>query len=337
MDFQHLNEILSTEPSYRQKQIKRAVFIDLIKDWQEASVLPLSLRERLNKQCPLGIEANVFFSKDKETIKALIGLSDGLEIETVLMRHGDGRNTVCVSSQVGCALGCLFCATGKMGFKRNLDLFEIVEQVLFFSRLLKKENEKVSNVVFMGMGEPFLNYENVMGAIRVLNDKDGFNLGARHISISTIGVLPGIKKLAEEKLQVNLAVSLHAPFDELRSKIVPFNKEQGIDQILKAVDAYIKKTNRRVMIEYVMIDGLNDSDKCAQALAGLLKPRALCFVNLISYNKTEDFKPSSSQRVKRFKQILEKQNIATTQRYRFGQEIDAGCGQLVAKSKGREN
>ena len=329
MDLIQLKNFLSKEQPYRLQQAQKALFIDLIEDWREASVLPLLLRKNLSKICPIDIKAQIIFSKDEKTVKAIITLKDGLKIESVLMKHIDGRNTVCVSSQVGCALNCSFCATGKIGFKRNLEVFEIVEQVLFFARYLKKKGEKVTNNVFMGMGEPFLNYENIISAIRILNDKEGFNLGARHISISTAGILEGIKKLAEEKLQVNLAISLHAPDDDLRSKIMPINKTYPIADMLGAVDNYIKKTKRKVMFEYLMLKDLNDSDVHAQRLSKLMK-KSLYLVNLILYNPTGVFEPSSSVRIKKFKEILRKEGVQVTQRYRFGQNIKAACGQLVS-------
>jgi len=339
MDLIQFQRLFNKEPRYRLGQAKKALFQDLIKNWQEAAVLPLSLREELNKKCPIETLAKTFISKDKNTIKALLTLKDDLKIETVLMRHKDKRNTVCVSSQVGCPLDCSFCATGKIGFKRNLEVWEIVEQVLFFASYLKKIKEKVTNIVFMGMGEPFLNYQNVIGAIKILNDKKGFNLGARHFSISTVGIVEGIEKLAKEELQINLAISLHAPNDELRSKLMPINKKYPIKKILNAIDDYIAKTRRRVMFEYIMINNLNDSEENAKTLAKLMK-KPLYFVNLISYNLTRRslgeggptgiFKSSSSSRIKKFKEILEKEGVIVTQRYRFGKDIEGACGQLVA-------
>ncbi|XOA43048.1 MAG: 23S rRNA (adenine(2503)-C(2))-methyltransferase RlmN [Candidatus Nealsonbacteria bacterium] len=329
MDLTQLENLLNKEHPYRLKQVKKALFVDLIEDWREANILPLLLRENLNKICPIKINAQTLFSKDKKTAKTLIILKDGLKIESVLMKHKDGRNTVCISSQVGCALSCSFCATGQTGFKRNLEISEIVEQVLFFARHLKKKGEKVTNIVFMGMGEPFLNYKNVISAIRILNNKEGFNLGARHISISTVGILEGIKKLAEEKLQVNLAISLHAPDDDLRSRIMPINKKYPIADVLEVVDNYIEKTKRKVMFGYLMMKDLNDSDIYAQKLSKLMK-KPLYFVNLISYNPTGVFKPSSPWRIKKFKEILEKRGVQVTQRYRFGQDIKAACGQLAS-------
>ncbi len=333
MDFFLLKKILEQEPPYRLKQAKKAVFEDLIEEWSEATILPLFLRQTLEEKCSLKIQAKTSFSQDKATVKALIVLKDGLKIESVLMKHKDNRQTLCVSSQVGCSLACRFCATGKMGFKRNLEVGEIIDQILFFSRELKKEGKKITNIVFMGMGEPFLNYDNVLEAIKILNDNEGFNLGARHFSISTVGLPKEIERLAEEKLQINLAISLHAANDELRNKIIPINKEYPLREVFRAVDNYIKKTKRRVMFEYLMIEGVNDSEESAAELVNLLKKRPLYFVNLISYNPTGEFMPSSPSVIKKFKEILEKEGIAVTQRYRFGRKIKAACGQLAAGEK----
>lgn len=330
MNLTQLKKVLQKEPAYRLKQVKRALFSDLIDDWSRATVLSFKLRERLKEKCSLKIQAKTFVSKDKRTVKILLILEDSLKVESVLMRHKDKRNTVCVSSQVGCPLGCTFCATGKIGFKRNLTALEIVEQVLFFARYLKKQKQKVTNVVFMGMGEPFLNYHNVLKAIRILNDEEGFNLGARRFSISTVGVSEGIKKLAKEKLEVNLAISLHAPNDKLRSKIIPANKKYPLSKILKAVEDYIKMTHRKVMFEYIMIKDLNDFSEQALELARLMK-KPLFFVNLISFNPVGTFKPSLTQRIKKFKEILEKAGVKVGQRYSFGQDIKAACGQLAGE------
>ncbi len=330
MDINKLNEILKDEPSYRLKQIKRSLFIDLINDWQQATTLSKELREKLSQNLPISIEGESLVSGDKKTIKSLITLEDGQKIETVLMRHKDKRNTVCLSSQIGCSLACEFCATGKLGFKRNLTSSEIVMQLLFFARLLSKEGERVTNAVFMGMGEPFLNYDNVLEAIRIINDKDGLNIGARRISISTAGIIEGIERLTKEKLQINLAISLHAASDDLRSKLMPINKKYPINKVLSAVKDYTKKTRRRVMFEYIMINGINDKEKDANALAKIMR-NEFYFVNLISYNPTGIFKPSSGMKIKRFKELLETKSISVTQRYRFGDNIDAACGQLAGK------
>jgi len=326
----NFEEILKNEPKFRLKQIKQAVFCGLIEDWGEARALPKFLQEKLQKEVSLDIKAEVFASNNEEVIKTLIILEDDLKVEAVLMRHKD-RNTVCVSSQVGCPLNCSFCATGKLGFKRNLTSDEIVEQILFFNRYLKHEkNQRVSNVVFMGMGEPFLNYENVMETIGILNDKDGLNIGVRKISISTAGIVEGIEKLAQENIDINLAISLHAPNDELRRKLMPVANKYSIAEILKAVNEYIELTNRKVMFEYIMIKDVNDSETCAEELARLMSHK-LYMVNLISYNATGIFKPSSPEHIKEFKKVLEDYGIEVTQRFKLGRGVRGACGQLAGE------
>jgi len=321
---------MKKEPAFRLKQAKKAVFFDLIEDWSEATTLSKDLREKLQKEVSLAIKGEMFASKDGRTVKARIILDDGLAIETVLMKHSDRRNTVCVSSQVGCPLGCLFCVTGEIGFKRNLTASEIVEQVLFFARYLKKENEKITNIVFMGMGEPFLNWENVKEAIQIINDDNCFGIGARKISVSTSGIVEGIEKLAKEFPQINLAISLHAPNDRLRGELMPVNKKYPLEKIFQAVDEYIEKTNRKVMFEYVVLKNVNDSEKQAKELVKILK-NPLYMLNLIAYNPNGRFEPSSPEKIKKFKNMLEKGGVFTTQRYRFGSDIEAACGQLAGK------
>lgn len=335
MDLSNLEKVLELEPKYRVKQANEAIYKKLISDWEEATFFTKSLREKLNIECPLKITADVLVSKKEDSVKAKITLKDGLQVETVLMRHEDGRNTVCVSCQVGCPLGCLFCATGKMGFKRNLITEEILEQVIFFDRLLKIEDLKVTNVTFMGMGEPFLNYDNVLGAVKILNDAKYFNIGVRSISISTAGIIEGINKLSNEPLHVNLAISLHAPNNKLRSQLMPISKKYPLDKVLKAVDDYIEKTKRKVMFEYVLIKDVNDSDECAKELVELMKKK-LYFVNLILYNETPPsagqagiYKASETKRVEKFRMILENAKVRYTQRYRFGDDIQAACGQFI--------
>ena len=327
MDLELLDNLLKAEPDYRKRQINKLIFHNFINNWQEATNLPLALRNALNKQCFLDIQHQLYLSKDKKTYKALINNS----VETVLMRHND-RNTVCVSSQLGCPLGCTFCYTGKMGFKRNLSSDEIIEQVLLFSRLLKKVNQRVDSIVFMGMGEPFLNYDHVVSAIKVFNNKEFFNIGARHISISTAGIIEGIKKLAQEKLELNLAISLHAPNDQLRSKIMPVNKKYPLSKIMKAVEEYVKKTNRKVMFEYIMLNNINDQLEHAEELVRLLNNK-LYFVNLILYNATGVYQPSDAQQVKRFKYFLQQHGMQVTERYRYGKDIKAACGQLASNNQ----
>ena len=333
MDLNNLKTALKNEPKYRIKQAKEAIFKNFISDWGKATFFSIGLREKLSKECPLEIKAESLVSKKKDSIKSRITLKDGLLIESVLMRHKDGRNTVCVSSQVGCPLECTFCATGQMGFKRNLEPSEIIEQVLFFSRYLKKSGKKVTNVTFMGMGEPFLNYDNVIKAVRILNDKEKFNIGARNISISTAGIIEGIEKFSKEGLQVNLAISLHAPNNELRSELMPISKKYPLEKVMEAVNAYIKKTNRQVMFEYLLIKDINDTIYCATELAGITH-NPLYYVNLILYNPTghNNFKPSTTDRVKKFKDILSKKKIIFSQRFRFGEDIKAACGQFAGEN-----
>jgi len=324
IDISLIEEKLKNEKPYRIKQVHKLIFQELINDWDEASVLPLLLREELKKDCPLEIKHKMF--DEGNTVKALIELSDGLKIESVLMKHNDNRFTVCVSSQVGCPLACSFCATGTMGLKRNLNSFEIVTQVLLFSRYLK--DKKITNVVFMGMGEPFLNYDNVIQAIHILNDPEYFNIGSRKISISTSGIVEGIERFALEDLQVNLSISLHAPNNQLRNELMPINKKYSLEKVLTSVDEYILKTKRKVMFEYLMIKGVNDSLSCAKELTKLMK-KPLYMVNLIVYNPTGKFVPSDNKTIKKFKEYLEKEGVFTTQRYEFGRGIKAACGQLA--------
>ncbi|HRY52645.1 MAG TPA: 23S rRNA (adenine(2503)-C(2))-methyltransferase RlmN [Candidatus Portnoybacteria bacterium] len=342
MDFDKINKLLIGEPAFRVQQVARHIWRDLIEDWSGATTLSKELRAKLAEGCSLEIKAEVFPDKDGpsataspevrragRSAKALITLEDGLSVETVLMRH-DGRNTVCVSSQIGCPLGCSFCATGQMGFKRNLSTGEIEEQVLFWARYLKKEGERLSNMVFMGMGEPFLNYDNVFAAIKALNDDNLLGIGARHISISTAGVIEGMERMAEDMPQINLAISLHAPNDELRQKLMPIAKKYPLANLMAAAEDYVGRTNRKLMFEYIMIKGVNDSDEHAKELAKLLSKR-LFFVNLIAYNQTGDFVPSSPAQIKRFKDILMKGGVQALERYRFGQDIKGACGQLAGK------
>jgi 23S rRNA (adenine2503-C2)-methyltransferase len=268
MDLEKIKDSLKNEPSFRLKQVYKALFFDLVENWNDITSLPQELREKINKDCPIDKifeNEQIFESKDKQTIKTLFTLTDESKIESVLMRHlsvrredEDERQTVCVSSQVGCNIGCKFCATGQQGFKRNLTVSEILNQILFFARILKNDGKRITNIVFMGMGEPFLNYDNVLKSIKILNDKNGFNIGARHISISTAGIIEGIEKLSNEKLQINLAISLHAPNDKLRSELMPINEIYTLEKILKAVDDYILKTKRRVIFEYLLIDKIKD-------------------------------------------------------------------------------
>ncbi|MBI4994338.1 23S rRNA (adenine(2503)-C(2))-methyltransferase RlmN [Candidatus Peregrinibacteria bacterium] len=309
-------------PLYRADQLLHAVYGEGKNTYESIKTLPQNLRKQLEENFPIfsfTVKKEVV-SKSGDVIKTLFKLKDGAEIEGVLMKFKNGRKTVCVSSQVGCGLKCAFCATGAMGFKRNLKAEEIVDQVLYFGR--------VTNVVFMGMGEPFLNYDEVMKAVRIMNDPDLIGIAARRITISTSGIIPGIKALADENVQVNLAVSLHAPNQTLREKLMPIAKSYKLSELMEAIKEYIKKTHRRVSYEYVMLYGINDSQESAMALAKLIKGQ-MCHVNLIPYNETYlGFKNAGKDRINKLAEILKSFNIPVTVRVSLGQEISAACGQL---------
>jgi 23S rRNA (adenine2503-C2)-methyltransferase len=332
MNFKLLEKFFASQPAYRLLQAKKAIFQDFISNWNEATTLPKDLREKLEKDYPINIESKAFKSLDGNTVKALITLYDGLNIETVLMQH-KGRNTICVSTQVGCPLNCSFCATGKMGFKRNLEMAEIIEQILFFGRYLKIQDQKITNIVFMGMGEPFLNYENVINAIKYLNQKDTLNLGMRHFAISTSGIPDKIKKFANENMEVNLALSLHAADDSLRTKMMPVNKAYPLYKVLEALTYYQEKTRRKIMFEYIMIKGVNDRAEEGRKLIDLAQ-KYICVVNLIPYNSSPNshYKPSPLENIKRFKLLLQKAGVSVVQRFSYGRDIDAACGQLANKA-----
>lgn len=271
------------------------------------------------------------------TIKYLFKLSDNKMIETVLMRHNYG-NSICVTTQVGCNMGCSFCASGELGKVRNLELFEIVLQVLYVQKDLDKNFERVTNIVVMGIGEPFDNYDNVIKFLEVVNFPKGLEIGARHITVSTCGIVPKIIEFADFKLQVNLAISLHAPNNELRSKIMKVNKAYNINDIIDAVKYYISKTNRRVTFEYILLQGVNDTCECALQLAKLLKGLN-AYVNLIPYNEvlTKSYKKTNKEIAEQFYRVLDENHIQATLRMEHGADIDAACGQLRAKKIEVEN
>jgi 23S rRNA (adenine2503-C2)-methyltransferase len=328
MNIERLSEVLSAQPKFRYKQIQILLYQDLITNWSAATVLPQDVRASLNELCPLSITAEETRLKDGSS-KAVIILDDNLKIETVLIRNSDKRNTVCVSSQVGCPLNCAFCATGAMGFKRNLTSQEIVEQVLYFARKLKAINQKVDNIVFMGMGEPFLNTDNVLGAIKILHDPEGFNLGSRRVSISTVGIKAGLEKLQQSGLQINLAISLHAPNDKLRAELMPVHKNTTIKELMTIIKKYTAATNRQVMFEYIMLNGVNDRPEDAKQLAELLNDHRLFMVNLINYNQTGKFVSSTTARIRVFQNTLLRAGLKVTVRDSRGQDMNAACGQLA--------
>jgi 23S rRNA (adenine2503-C2)-methyltransferase len=328
------------EPAYRARQIWQGVYQQLWWQPEQFTNLPGSLREKLFSMFTFeGLDPEMTLSsKDQQTVKTLFRLPDEREIEAVLMLY-DRRRTLCISTQAGCAMGCVFCATGQMGFQRHLTSGEIIAQVLYYARQLKTRGERVTNVVLMGMGEPFHNYANSMAAIDRLNDSRGFNLGARHFTVSTVGLVPMILKFAEEKRQVNLAVSLHATEDEHRGAMMPVNKRYPIDVLLAACREYVEKTGRRITFEWALIRDVNDSPEVARRLAQRLRG-LLCHVNVIPLNPTSHFsgQATTRERAEAFKAVLEENGIPCTIRIRRGIDIQAGCGQLAnpaSKSTGQ--
>lgn len=329
-----LSEIIATlgEPSFRVDQVWKALYINLVENPEQISTLSKSLRTRLASTLSFSHFDLVtrMSSKDGMTIKTLFRLPDGKTLESVLMRYEE-RNTLCISSQSGCAMGCVFCATGQMGFARNLSSGEIVEQVLFFARELAAIGQVVTNIVVMGMGEPFHNYDAVLQAIRRLNDPLGFNLGARRFTISTVGIVPMIRRFADEKNQVNLAISLHSATDEQRSSLLPVNRKYPIKELLDACQYYVETTHRRITFEWALIQEVNDFEQDARELAALVKG-LLCHVNIIPLNPTRKFtgKSTTHERALAFQAVLVKNGIPCTIRLRRGLDINAGCGQLAS-------
>ncbi len=323
------------QPAFRAKQIWQGLYRQHYRGWDDFGVLPKALRDSLkNDLCIGSIDAvQTIQSKDGYTAKTVFQLKDRALVETVLMGYNT-RNTVCVSTQVGCAAGCKFCATGQMGLSRNLDAAEILEQILYFERLLQKENRRVTNVVFMGMGEPFHNYDQVMKAVRILHHPEGFNMGERHFTISTVGIVPEIERFTQEKTQINLAISLHSADNEIRSSIIPINRRYPLYEVMNACRNYIAVTRRRVTFEYALIEGVNDSEQQAKETADLLR-HMLCHVNLILLNPTKQYSklPPGAKTAEMFQAVLTSGGIPCTIRLRRGIEIQAGCGQLATQTR----
>lgn len=286
------------------------------------------VRERLKNDFDLSFIQMEKKQEDRDTEKYLFRLLDNHFIEAVVMHHDYG-NSICVSSEVGCNMACRFCESGRQKKVRNLNAYEIVEQILVIERDLKI---RLSSVVIMGIGEPLDNFDNVIRFIKIINDPKGIGIGARHITLSTCGLVPKIYELANLPIQMNLAISLHAPNDELRNQLMPVNKVYNIELLMKAIKDYLAKTSRRVTIEYVMLDNVNDSNDCARKLAGLLKGMNV-YVNLIPYNETNtiEFNRSSKNKIMKFYDTLKKSGINCTIRKEFGSNIDAACGQLRGK------
>ena len=316
------------EKKFKARQIYDWLYIKNVNDFYKMTNINKSLQEKLSNTFSLKFIKIIKKQENELTSKYLFLLLDGNYIEAVLMRHDYGIS-VCVSSQVGCNMGCKFCESGRLKKVRDLEAYEIVEQIILIQNDIK---ERIDSVVIMGIGEPFDNYDNIMKFIRIINNPFGINIGARHITVSTSGLVPKIKKFMNEDLQVNLAISLHAPSDEIRNRIMPVNKAYSISELIDTLKEYIKKTNRRVTIEYVMLNSVNDSYEDAISLANLLRGMNV-YVNLIPYNETShiEFKKSSKDVIMKFYDTLKKNSINVTIRREFGSGIDAACGQLRAK------
>jgi 23S rRNA (adenine2503-C2)-methyltransferase len=329
-------------PAYRAQQVLGWVYQRLAVSYDEMTDLPVAFRNRLSENLSLYSLTKIVERESKDgTVKTLFRMRDGNTVEAALMLYaaGDGRlrTTVCLSTQVGCAIGCAFCATGQQGFLRNLTPGEMVDQVLYFARHVKdhasgeSRHEHITNLVFMGMGEPLANYDAVMQSIDIITSPKAFGMGARSITVSTAGLVPQIKRLAEGKPQIGLAVSLHAASNSLRDTLVPLNRKYPLDVLVPACRWYTEQTGRRISFEYILFAGVNDSLEQAKILAGLLKGMN-CHVNLIAANKTAgSLKPSPRQNILAFENELKTAGIQCTLRISRGQDIDAGCGQLRSR------
>ncbi|MFW5691522.1 MAG: 23S rRNA (adenine(2503)-C(2))-methyltransferase RlmN [Chloroflexota bacterium] len=319
------------EPGFRVRQLREWMYDKRVGGFADMTNLPKSLRERLEAEATLGTMTLAAEQSSKDgTTKRLYRLPDGQLIESVLMPYDDERRTACISTQAGCAMGCVFCATGQMGFARHLSAAEIFEQAARFAVMLEAEGERLSNIVLMGMGEPFHNYDESLRAIHRLMDDLG--IGARHITVSTVGLAPKIRQFAEEGLQVRLAVSLHAATDAARGALLPVNRRYNLDELMAACRYYVGKTGRRITFEWALIHGETDTEEQAHELGRLLQGM-LCHVNAIPLNPTDGYAggPSSTAAADRFAEILASYGVSMTVRVRRGIDIDAGCGQLKSK------
>ena len=318
------------QPAFRAKQVFQWLHRG-VASFDEMSNLPKSLREQLKERCVLTVPQveRKQVSKLDGTIKYLWRLADGNCVESVLMRYQHG-NTVCVSCEVGCLMGCAFCASTLGGLVRRLTAGEILDQVIFVQ---KESGQTISNIVMMGIGEPLDNFDNVMRFLELVNDPEGVNIGMRHISLSTCGLVDKIDKLAEHRLQLTLSVSLHAPDDETRTRLMPVNRAGGVDRLFETCRRYFETTGRRISYEYAMVDGVNDNDWQADLLAKRLRG-VPGHVNLIPLNDVRESPLKPSRRVRQFQQRLEQQGVTVTVRRRLGSDIDASCGQLRRKTLG---
>ena len=318
------------DKKFRAEQVFDWLYVKRVKSFDEMSNLKKEVIDKLKEDYTISSINLDKVERDIEVNKYLFSLSDNNHIESVLMRHDYG-NSICISSQVGCNMGCKFCESGRLKKVRNLKASEMVEQILKVEEDLK---ERITHVVIMGIGEPFDNFDNFKKFVSIINYQKGIDIGARHITVSTCGLAPKIDEFSEFPYQVNLAISLHAPTNEIRDKIMPINNKYKIEEVIGAVKRYIEKTNRRVTFEYILLDGINDSEECANKLCDLLKGLN-CYVNLIPYNETDNlgYKRSKKDTISKFYDIIRKRNIGVTIRREFGTNISAACGQLRAKKE----
>ena len=326
-----------SEPKFRAKQIFDWLYVKRINSFSEMTNLSKELREKLAQSFEITtLEVAVKQESKDGTIKFLFELQDGYTIETVLMRHEYG-NSVCVTTQVGCRIGCTFCESSIGGLKRNLEAGEIVSQVLTVQKALDETDERVSQVVIMGIGEPFENYDEMMGFLKIINHDKGLNIGARHITVSTSGIIPKIYDFANESLQINFALSLHAADNETRSRLMPINRAYDLDKLMEAIEYYVEKTNRRITFEYGLFGGVNDQVHHARQLAEMIK-HLNCHVNLIPVNHVpeRDYVKTTKEDIFKFENELKRRGINATIRRNQGADIDAACGQLRAKERKEE-
>jgi len=329
------NELsLINEKPFRAVQIFEWIYKKGVDSFYEMTNIAKSSRENLDKHFTMNILETAALQESSDgTKKFLFTLADGNHIETVLMKQNYG-NSVCVSTQVGCNMGCSFCASGLYKKKRNLEVYEMVEQVLIVKKLLQSQGEDLTHIVVMGIGEPFDNYDNLISFLQIVNDAKGMEIGARHITVSTCGIVPRIYDFANFPLQINLAISLHFPNDSLRSQYMKINKVYNLEALFKALEYYYEKTNRRLTFEYILLEGINDTKECALELVTLLKG-INCYVNLIPMNASVlAFKRSSKKQMDQFYQILASHKLNVTLRREQGHDIDAACGQLRIKREG---
>lgn len=343
-DEQKLKNLLQEHkiPSFRYGQIENAIYKNFVSDFDEIQTIPKDLRELLQQHCfydSLTVDHQAT-SANRQTTKLLFKTEDGLLIEAVIMRHLSGRNTLCISCQAGCPMACTFCATWKLWLQKNLPLYEVVEQVMYAAKLLDSEWGKLRNIVFMWMGEPMLNYDVMKQAIHIFTDQKKFDLSNRRVTVSTCGIVPWIKKFTQDFPQTSLAVSLHAPNDEIRKSIMPVDHTYDIQTLMASLDAYTEKTNKRIFYEYIMINGVNDHIKLADELWKLLEGR-LAHVNFIPYNpgegtSSDGYTTTPRFIIEKFQKILAKYGVISTIRVTMWDDIAAACGQLARKKSDEE-